>query len=343
MNSKSSVNPSSINPQWKHKCIVDNNKHIRIGNYKNVLNYGITTRSKFNENYEIPIKMPECDVMVIHMNHLDILRTLSPTGLEAIKSKAQYPVIMQPVHSSFDGKMFTHDNGLYNESLALKTDYYTVIHTNYKQLPLRDPEYVLYTQQINVIRDPEYNYLSYDNVYRTGVITASTTMDKDTIDVDGIECMTTSDYITISKVYENVFQTAISAHHNSVIIPMLSQEFNVPVNDQIRIINTCILKYSHCFKAIIISIPVYYDKMYYEYFNEHIIKVQDVVDGVEEEVKGAIHMGEFIPDPDEVEKRRIQEIQKINSMSVDDKKKLIKEKIKEKRHKNRKHRKHRKH
>lgn len=339
------VDMRNVNPQIKNETINQNNFNFVANNglYRN-LPSGPTFKRSYEKNFSSNrmnnggVGDPDCNVAVMHMNPLDILESLSSKGIEALKDNC-YPLIMHPVHKMFDGKLMTHSNGVYDERLVLRSNYYTITRSSFKYYPLQRPEELVYINKAIVIRDNAYNNMNYDQLYPCGVATVTPDISSDLLDIDGMNCLTASDYMPLQRMYEAVFQTAIEYRHNCVIIPMLPTETNIPFNDQIRILNLCILQYSTFLQGIIIAIPLTYSNEHANYFNEHIIKIQDIVESVEMELEGDIISGKFIPDPDEVERLNIEKMKKIEKMTDEEKIQLAKKKIHDKRKKNKRKRK----
>ena len=77
------------------------------------------------------------------------------------------------------------------------------------------------------------------------------------------------------ETIETLFQTAISANHNVLVLTAFGNTIDdVPQEDIVKIYNHCIFKYGHRFKKIIIAIPIWYGSYLFDLFDNEIIRPQ---------------------------------------------------------------------
>jgi hypothetical protein len=276
------VNPQSFDPKVKNQIVNQNIYHSGYGNYKVCL---VTNSIKFpyKNTYNPGTINNICKVLVHHKHAIDVANTLSDHGVSSITANKPIPAIMYPMGKDFIGTNLESREGIYDETIILRTNYPYVIKRQSELFNSKDNlKSVVYSNPITIIRDNNYNPLPYDDLFKTGVITLCMDRQKDLLvedtgekKKDSKKLLSSNDMLLLQMYIENVFQAAICGYHNILLLPIFSREFGVPIEDQITIYNLCIMKFGHMFKAIMICIPPYEDTDLFEYLDKEIIKPQE--------------------------------------------------------------------
>jgi hypothetical protein len=219
-----------------------------------------------------------CNVFVINKHPIDVVNEITTKGVQNFNNQ-KIPVMMYPVGRDFLGVNFESREGIYDETLLLKTNYASNISRCNKHFPIKEDNEVIYTQCVIALRDNYFNFMSANNIYQMGVITISPFLDPKIIESE--KCLVPSDLLKIQILMETIFQVSIYGNHNVLILTPFDSHYKIPIDDQIKVINLCILKYGHKFKDIVIAIPKFMDKSVNNYFDEKIIKPQIITQTVD--------------------------------------------------------------
>lgn len=280
----SSMNPKNFDMRVKTQMVNQNIYHSGYGDYK-VCPVFPSIAFPYNKSYNPPAINSITKVIIDHTHGIDTIDTLSDHGLNSLTSKNQIPMIIYPVGKEFIGSNLESREGIHDETMILRTNYPYVIKKQTDLFDTRSDYFVIYSNPITVIRDSNYNSLHYDNVFKMGVATLYANTNHPLIkDKSGITMLTSHDLLMLQIRFETAFQAAICGSHPMIIIPLLSVELNIPIDDQILIINHCILKFGHLFKAIMICVPPYESKEIVEYLNSKIIKPLDLTKKIDGEI-----------------------------------------------------------
>jgi hypothetical protein len=269
LNQSESINPKNIESKDKETIIRQNIYHSKNGDYKQCPEPQIVKFPYIVNSYIEPINSI-CKVTVQHKHALDVANVFSEHGLVNMKN-VNPPVIVYPVGINFDGSNYETSENIFEEQIILKTNYLHAIRNQYDIFNSKDKQkYVVYTNPITVIRDEEYNPLTYDTIFKVGIITVCYQNVNKLLN----DMMFSNDLLTFQIYMDTIFQTAICGKHEILLLPIFSNEHNIPIHDQIKIYNVCIMKYSHKFKIIIICVPQYENDDLYELLDNEIIKPQ---------------------------------------------------------------------
>ena len=293
------MDPKNFDPKVKNHIVHQNIYHSGYGNYK-VCPVTPSIKFPYKSAYKPGTINNICRVMVHNKHSLDIANTLCDHGLNSLTARKPIPVIIYPMGKDFLGTNLESREGIYDENIILRTNYPYVIKKQNDLLPIKEGQKaVIYTNPITIIRDPNYNPLNYDNIYKVAVITMcynrkndllveeirDNTPDAKIYEKNGKhkeipketkmkenKILTSVDLLNFQILLESVCQAAICGYHEVLILSLFGKEFGIPVDDQIMIFNSCIMKFGHMFKGIMICIPPYEGKDLFEYFERYIVK-----------------------------------------------------------------------
>lgn len=161
--------------------------------------------------------------------------------------------------------------------LLLRTNICTSIDDNY---PLDEDE-LAYTKDISVIREEDMSKKSINNIYNISLMTVSSISKPRIIKLDDDDVMIIDDYKKMRDKIENIFYIAYKMNHDVLILTNVScRGENIPINDITDIFNICILKYGSKFNEIVFNMPINNERdlAIYHYFNNNIIKPQNIQD-----------------------------------------------------------------
>jgi hypothetical protein len=232
---------------------------------------------------------------MVHNKHaLDIADTLCDHDLNSLTSRKPIPAIIYPMGKEFIGTNLESREGIYEENIVLRTNYPYVIKKQNELFSNKDGERtIIYSNPITIIRDSNYNPLDYSKLYKVAILTLTYERKKELLvekikdskhkksenngkhkedDAKENYVLSSDDILTFQILLENAFQAAICGSHDVMILSLFGQDFGIPVDDQIKIFNICILKFGHYFKGIMVCIPLYEGKELFDYFDRNIIK-----------------------------------------------------------------------
>lgn len=332
------VNPRNVNRQNKDATINRNIFQSGYGTYQMCPHFP-SMRVKYEKEFKRGNAKSICKVLIKHFHVLDIVGELSNKGLSELKTRKPYPAIINPMYREFKGNNSKSDDAMPDENLILRTNFAFVVQRQENLFPVSSDSEVVYANPITVFRDPFYNEIPHENLYRTGVITVTPQrpdlIEKMIHDGDRYEKMkvlSSKHFFKFQTQMEAAFQVAAKGGHNSVVISIFDQEFGIPVDDQILVFNYCILKYGHLFNAIIFGIPPYQPKDLVDYLDEEVIKPQKIAADIEMNVAADIMNKSYEknrfgkPDePEEIEEKNV------SSMTDSEKMAYMKKKVKQKR------------
>lgn len=284
MQSFSNIDPKRFDQKIKNQIVNQNIYHSGYGIYK-MCPIAVSIKIPYKASYNPGNIDFICKVLVHNRHPIDVAYTLSDHGLNSLTSRKSIPVIVYPLGKDFLGSNFESREGIYDENIILRTNYPYVIKKQMELFPLKDdkPYCVVYTNPITVIRDTNYNPSSIENVFKVGIITMcydrkNKLLKKKSSDA---QMLSSNDFLNFQICIENSFQTAICGLHEVLIIPFFCEEFGIPVEDQIIVLNHSIIKYGHKFKGIIICVPPYENTNIFEHFDREIIKPNDIVKNID--------------------------------------------------------------
>lgn len=277
------INPKSINANIKLQLINDNMIKSSHENYK-ICPINQSVRFTYKKKY-VPRNIDSiCKVYVYQNNAVNIANKLCDHGADSLKTiDPNIPIIVQIINKSFNGRNFESTENVYDDHIMLKSNYSFVIKKQYELFENNNNISSIYSFPITFIRDDQYKLTQIQNLFKTGVITIIYEKQNDLIECDQNYCLTSNDFLHLRMYYDTIFQTAISTGHKIIILSVIDNSFDVPINDQIKIFNLCIMIYGHLFKSIIICIPPNESNDIYMHFDEYIIKPQELTKKIDTE------------------------------------------------------------
>ena len=361
------MDPKNFDSKVKNKIINENIFHAGYGNYK-VCPVSSSVRFPYNRAYNAGTINNICRVMVHNKHSLDIASTLCDHGLNSLTARKPIPAVIYPTGTEFLGTNLESREGMYDENIILRTNYPYVIKKQTDLFPIKEGQKaVIYSNPITIIRDSNYNPMNYDDIYKIGVITMCydrksdlliENVRDDSLDTKKDEksgkhkempketkmkenkLLTSADLLRFQILLETVFQAAICGCHEVMILSLFGREFGIPVDDQIMIFNSCIMKYGHIFKGIMICIPPYEGKDLYEYFDKYIIKPNFITKDIDmkyqaEAMSQRLNVkndedNDFEDDYSDKKVKKRKSIEKLDTLEGDDKMKVLKKIIKAK-------------
>ena len=284
-----------MDTKFKKSIVMQNNYICKFGYLQNKTTY-TSVKNHFNEEYNVGIPIKFCDVFILKIHPLIIAKEFYNCNLN--------PVIINLVSEKYTEHNIENLEGVYDEILNLRTNFQTISRQN-NNFPPKENE-VIYTPQVLVIRDEMLNQTQ--NLYKVSFITITSKPEdylilkysEEESDDEDSENSKNSKEKNISRIFsaetyllfktkiELIFQTAHYAGNQVVIFNDFGCiQDNLPIDDFIDVMNSCILKYGHLFKEIIFAIPVRTPKeqMLYEKFMEKMIKPQNIMTEDNEEDK----------------------------------------------------------
>jgi len=263
----------------KETLINQNISQSKFGMYKMCLT-GPCIKTQFNQNFHIGETNNICEVEVINMHAIDVIKDYCQHGLNAgFKDGWINPVTMCTIGDDFIGSNYSQSEGIRDDTFNIRTNY-NCITINNNPFPLKNNECV-YNRFITVIRDNNLQPITNTNfLYRFAVISIAPINKPELLDENK---MKSNDFIKTLCLVETLFQTAISGSHNVLILaPFGNTEDNVPQEDIVKIYNSCIFKYGHRFNKIIIAVPIWHGTYVFDLFNNEIIRPQTFINSEEE-------------------------------------------------------------
>ena len=219
-----------------------------------------------------------CNVFVINRHAIDVVGEFCSKGFNAGLTDGINPAAMCVVSRDFYGSNLVTSEGMRDETYNLRTNFNCSI-SQHNPYPMKDNECV-YNRFITTIRDVNYNPLTLQQIYRYGLIVSSPIYKPQLLDENR---MATGDFLKTLSTIECIFQAAITAGHNLLVLtPFGHTDDEVPQEDIIKIYNSCIYKYGHRFKYVIVAVPVWDGKQLFEIFNKDIIKPQELTKEIDD-------------------------------------------------------------
>jgi hypothetical protein len=185
------------------------------------------------------------------------------------------PVIILFTNKQFDGSPSDILDNISHEDFALRSNYYKTLTVN-NVFPLYDGE-IAYAKNVLVFRDERLEISN--NKYTIAVITFALTKKPVLLG----PYMRPDDYLEYQESLESIFQGACVAGHDTLIFSDLgANNYGIPSNETIEILNLCILKYCTLFKFIIFAISEKGpgDMKLLAQFNKDLIKPQIITEEI---------------------------------------------------------------
>jgi len=226
----------------KKRLIQDNIFACKYGIYKG-LSVGRTQKNFFNYNVNMA---PPCEYCNVDVRNTHILDTAYSYLCKGFK-----PVILNIVSDEYNGGNIYQADGFSDELIFFRTNINQTT-SGFNLYPVSGSE-VTYAPIVHIIRNDNLQLLHPSQISKISVITAS--LKKNPKLIDGH--INIDDYSISNQCMESIFQTAFKANHDVLIL----NDFgcisdNYPVDDVIDMINSCIYKYGHLFKYVVVSIHV---------------------------------------------------------------------------------------
>lgn len=275
------MNKQKIN-RTKETLINQNISQSKYGIYKNCA-ISQCIKTQFNTNFNIGEINKICEVEVINMHAIDVIKDYCQYGFNSgFKDGWINPVTMCSIANDFVGSNYTQSEGIRDDTFNIRTNYNCITIKN-NPFPLKNNE-CAYNKFITVIRDnnlqPIIPTLTQDFTYRFAVISIAPINKPELLDENK---MNSNDFLKTQCLIETLFQTAIYGSHNFLILtPFGNTDDNVPQEDIVKIYNYCIFKYGHMFHKIIITVPIWHGTYVYDLFNNDIIRPHTFINSNEE-------------------------------------------------------------
>lgn len=272
-----------MNSKIKKDIITQNNYICKVGYLQNKTFYN-SVRNSYYENYDVGIPIQYCDVYILKAHPLTIAKEFYNCGINS--------VIVNMITENYSEGDVDKLDGVYDELLYLRTNFQCISKQNNNYFPPKENE-VIYTPRVIVMRDemlnlnkdifevsfitstlksPSYKILNY--IEETD-ISSSENIDEDKVK----KILSVDTYISVKTKIETILQTAYNANKKVVIFnDLLSILNDIPIDDLIDILNSCILKYAHLFKELVfgLTIKTPQDNVIYDMCFDKIIKPQNI-------------------------------------------------------------------
>jgi hypothetical protein len=275
------ANKIKIN-KTKQTLINQNIAQSKFGMYAQCAT-GNCIKNHFTQNFNIGEVNNICEVDIVNMHAIDAIKEYCQLGFNAgFKDGWINPVSMCTVGDDFIGSNYPQSEGIRDDTYNIRTNYNTITKNN-NPFPLKQNECV-YNRFVTVIRDSNLQAITdLQNLYRFGLITVAPINKPKLLDENR---MHSTDFIKIMCIVETIFQTAIAGSHNILVLtPFGNTEDDVPQEDIVKIFNSCIFKYGHRFKKIVVAVPIWYGTYMFDLFNNEIIRPQLFEEEQEPETK----------------------------------------------------------
>lgn len=181
---------------------------------------------------------------------LEVRPTHPLTIAKEFVSKGMKPIIANIVTSEFNGECIETSAEMLDDIINMRTNYYKTLANSMELFPLENGE-VTYAPLVYVIRDENMQLQKKPYLYRMGVLTGSLTTNPLILG----NSMNFNDYCKCFETINAIFQVG-STNHDVLILSDFGSKEGIPVCDIIDIYNSCILKYGHMYKYIIIGINI---------------------------------------------------------------------------------------
>ena len=255
----------------KQMLINQNIAHSKFGMYAQCAT-GNCIKNHFSQNFNIGEVNNVCEVDVVNMHAVDTIKDYCQLGFNAgFKDGWINPVSMCTVGDDFIGSNYPQSEGIRDDTYNIRTNYNTITKNN-NPFPLKQNECV-YNRFVTVIRNTKLESITdLQNLYRFGLISVAPINKPKLLDENR---MHSADFIKTMCTVETIFQTAIAGSHNVLVLtPFGNTEDDIPQEDIVKIFNSCIFKYGHRFKKIIVAVPIWYGTYMFDLFNNEIVRPQ---------------------------------------------------------------------
>jgi hypothetical protein len=264
----------------KKYIITQNITVSKYTQYKDCL-IGNTIKNSYNSRFPVGKSSSICNVFVLNEHSLEVVSEFCAKGFNAGLLNNINPCIMHVVTNDFNGSTFEQMEGILDEPILLRTNYVNSV-SKHNPYPIKEDETV-YNRYITVIRQQQnMRAMPYNMLYRFGTITTMAPNKPKLIDEHK---MIRNDFLKVLTTIETVFQTAIYYGHNLIVLTLFGHnEDNIPQEDVIKIYNSCIFKYGHNFKYVLVAIPPD-EKKLFELYRDNIVKPQNITAKIDAKYK----------------------------------------------------------
>ena len=294
------ANKIKIN-KTKQTLINQNIAQSKFGMYAQCLT-GNCIKNHYSQNFNIGETNNICEVEVINLHAIDVIKDYCQLGFNAgLKDGWINPVSMCTVCEDFIGSNYPQSEGIRDDTYNIRTNYNTITKNN-NPFPLKQNECV-YNRFVTVIRDNNLQPITdLQNLYRFGLISIAPINKPKLLDENR---MISTDFIKTMSTIETIFQTAIAGSHNVLVLtPLGNTEDDIPQEDIVKIYNSCIFKYGHLFKKIIIAVPIWYGTYMFDLFNNEIIRPHFFEEENSDEMESKIKTKKKVKNSQEKNKER---------------------------------------
>jgi hypothetical protein len=283
-----------MDKQYKKFTMIENIKFFKHGQYQIIQPKAEIINCMPEVKIPNPKNIP--NIIVVNDDPITMCKQLFESGQRKI-------TLLNPVSFEFLASNIDASEGFRYDFINIRTNLFLSLTNNMNKLPLPlKAGSVIYSDKIVLIRDERcnvyqnvptlldeirknnngtinfYNPEIFNKVFNTlpniSIITAQALYEPNLIN----NHLRTQDYADMLSTVEAIFQTAFYSGTEILILTDFGcREDKNPLSDIVRIFNNCLYKYGHLFKYIVFSIPILTkeDIDNYNYFNEHIIRLQD--------------------------------------------------------------------
>lgn len=282
-------NPMMIHKQQRNSILNQNIYQCCYANYKTCPRKN-SIYFNFQEKYS-PDKMSELpNIMVYHDHPIDVCERFTDKGFQSLYN-FPCPAIVYPFGDLFNGNNFESGEGIFDDMLVLRTDFPAQIKRQ-REL-FENDNIVVYTPIVNTIRDKKMNGMNHQQIFKFSVISIKQKVVEELLEDDDEQFMRSSDLTKLRRNIETSIHAAIAGQNNVLLFLYYPENFNIPYDDQILVLNYCLTKYAHMFKLVGICIPKYQDVQIYNYFQNNIIdplKISKEIDHKYDSLKMVMNM-----------------------------------------------------
>jgi hypothetical protein len=258
----------------KKYLVQQNIYNCKFGIYQNFPTLK-SQKNFYNENFKLAPPYEYANVSIKTNHPIDVAYEFTKIGNK--------PVIINTVSPNFEGTNLDSCEGFKDPLINIRTSFNKTLNS-FNLYPIKGTE-VVYAPQVYIIRNESMQGIHPGQIGKISIITAPL---DDEIELKPLKSSKIKsdmhfkfdDYIQTSQLMETIFQTALLGGNDTIIFNDFGcKTNNYPIDDIIDMFNSCIYKYGHMFKNIIIATAVsnQIDMGYTAKFNEKIIYPQKYI------------------------------------------------------------------
>jgi len=213
---------------------------------------------KYESSFELSEPKNLAEILVINDHALNIVDELA-------HDKKLNIAVMQNLSIEFSGNSMQSLNGIYDPLIPMRTNFCKLFSCDNDEFPISDGYECVCSPKISLItKIVNDNLVFIDNpkTELTNIVLISCANLCKPVFIDNDKILSSNDYLKTLEILETIFQIAIKANCNSLILTPYGIDDKLPQNDIINVFNYCLFKYNHMFKYIIFAIPNYKESLY---------------------------------------------------------------------------------